>query len=279
MIKRIISRLDIKNNFLVKGINLEGLRVLGSPEEFAKKYYLENIDELIFQDVVASLYKRNQLSNLTKKISEDIFIPITVGGGIRTIEDIRIALSNGADRVAINSAAVENPSFIYKAVEQFGSSTISLSIEALKTENSYNILTESGRKETNIDLFDWVKKAQEFRFGELIITSIKAEGRAKGLDIDLYKKLSEFNSIPILAHGGSASQNDILNLFNNTNVQGVVICSAFHFNYVNEINKNIKIKNSGSTSFINNLSDYKKYKTSISQLKNFLTQNNIKIRP
>ena len=109
MIKRIISRLDIKNNFLVKGINLEGLRVLGSPEEFAKKYYLENIDELIFQDVVASLYKRNQLSNLTKKISEDIFIPITVGGGIRTIEDIRIALSNGADRVAINSAAVDDP--------------------------------------------------------------------------------------------------------------------------------------------------------------------------
>ena len=133
MIKRIISRLDVKNNFLVKGINLEGLRILGSPENFATKYYNENVDELVFQDVVASLYKRNQLYELTKNISNNIFIPITVGGGIRTIEDINIALNNGADRVSINSAAVENPKFIEKAVNRFGSSTISISIETFKS--------------------------------------------------------------------------------------------------------------------------------------------------
>ena len=132
MIKRIISRLDIKNNFLVKGINLEGLRVLGSPESFAEKYYNENIDELILQDVVASLYKRNQLNEITKKISQNIFIPITVGGGIRSIEDVSKALDNGADRVSINSAAVENLKFVEKAIEKFGSSTISLSIETLQ---------------------------------------------------------------------------------------------------------------------------------------------------
>ena len=278
MIKRIISRLDIKNNFLVKGINLEGLRVLGSPEVFANIYYNENIDELILQDVVASLYKRNQLNELTKKISQNIFIPITVGGGIRSIDDISKALDSGADRVSINSAAVENPKFIEEAVKKFGSSTISLSVETLKVNSTYKIFTESGRKETNIDLFKWLKRAEEYDFGELIITSIKSEGRSSGLDIDLYKKLSEFTSIPVLAHGGTGSEQDVLKLFKETIVNGVVICSAFHFNYVGKIKKDKELMNKGSTSFINNLIDYKKYKTDIVKLKFFLIENGIEIR-
>lgn len=278
MIKRIISRLDIKNNFLVKGINLEGLRVLGSPESFAEKYYNENIDELILQDVVASLYKRNQLNEITKKISQNIFIPITVGGGIRSIEDVSKALDNGADRVSINSAAVENLKFVEKAIEKFGSSTISLSIETLEVDSQYKIYTESGRKETNIDFFDWIKIAEEYQLGELIVTSIRSEGRSKGLDLDLYKKISDVSSIPILAHGGASSEKDILNLFSETIVQGVVICSAFHFYYFNKILEGNKFLQQGSTNFLNNLKNYQKYKTSISDLKQYLKINNINVR-
>lgn len=278
MIKRIISRLDIKNNFLVKGINLEGLRVLGSPESFAEKYYNENIDELILQDVVASLYKRNQLNEITKKISQNIFIPITVGGGIRSIEDVSKALDNGADRVSINSAAVENLKFVEKAIEKFGSSTISLSIETLEVDSQYKIYTESGRKETNIDFFDWIKIAEEYQLGELIVTSIRSEGRSKGLDLDLYKKISDVSSIPILAHGGASSEKDILNLFSETIVQGVVICSAFHFYYFNKILEGNEFLQQGSTNFLNNLKNYQKYKTSISDLKQYLKINNINVR-
>jgi cyclase len=278
VIKRIISRLDIKNNFLVKGINLEGLRVLGSPESFAEKYYNENIDELILQDVVASLYKRNQLNDITKKISQNIFIPITVGGGIRSIEDISKALDSGADRVSINSAAVENLKFVEKAIKKFGSSTISLSIETLEVDSQYKIYTESGRKETNIDFFDWIKIAEEYQLGELIVTSIKSEGRSKGLDLDLYKKISDVSSIPILAHGGASSEKDILNLFTETIVQGVVICSAFHFYYFNKILEGNEFLQQGSTNFLNNLKNYQKYKTSISDLKQYLKINNINVR-
>ena len=278
MIKRIISRLDIKNNSLVKGINLEGLRVLGSPEIFANKYYDENIDELIFQDVVASLYKRNQLSELTKKISENIFIPITVGGGIRKIEDINVALNSGADRVSINTAAVENPKFVEEAVSKFGSSTISISIETLKIDGKYKIFTESGRKETNIDLMSWIKVINDLNVGELIVTSIKHEGRSKGLDHELYEKLSQNSKIPVLAHGGVKNQIDVLNLFNNTNIHGIVISSAFHFNYLNEIKNKENSTSQGNTIFLSNFKNYENYKSNINDLKFFLKSNGIDIR-
>ena len=278
MIKRIISRLDIKNNSLVKGINLEGLRVLGSPEIFANKYYDENIDELIFQDVVASLYKRNQLSELTKKISENIFIPITVGGGIRKIEDINVALNSGADRVSINTAAVENPKFVEEAVSKFGSSTISISIETLKIDGKYKIFTESGRKETNIDLISWIKVLNDLNVGELIVTSIKHEGRSKGLDHELYEKLTQNSKIPVLAHGGVKNQSDVLNLFNNTNIHGIVISSAFHFNYLSEIKNKENSISQGNTVFLSNFKNYENYKSNINDLKLFLKSNGIDIR-
>ena len=278
MIKRIISRLDIKNNSLVKGINLEGLRVLGSPEIFANKYYDENIDELIFQDVVASLYKRNQLSELTKKISENIFIPITVGGGIRKIEDINVALNSGADRVSINTAEVENPKFVEEAVSKFGSSTISISIETLKIDGKYKIFTESGRKETNIDLMSWIKVLNDLNVGELIVTSIKHEGRSKGLDHELYEKLTQNSKIPVLAHGGVKNQSDVLNLFNNTNIHGIVISSAFHFNYLSEIKNKENSISQGNTVFLSNFKNYENYKSNINDLKLFLKSNGIDIR-
>ena len=178
MIKRIIARLDIKNNFLVKGMHLEGLRILGYPEFFAEKYFKENIDEIIFQDVVASLYKRNQLSLLINKITKNIFTPITVGGGIRSINDIREILINGADRVSINTAAINNKKFIKESVKIFGSSTITITIEALKIEGKYKVYTDTGRTDTNIDVFEWIKEVQDMGVGEIILTSInKIPGR------------------------------------------------------------------------------------------------------
>ena len=190
MIKRIIARLDIKNNFLVKGMNLEGLRILGYPELFSKKYFDEGIDEIIFQDVVASLYKRNQLSHLTSKISENVFVPITVGGGIRSIKDIKEILVSGADRVSINTGAIHNKKFVEEAIKIFGTSTICISIETLKIDDTYKIYTDSGRTEVNKDTFDWIKEVQDMGVGEIILTSINNEGAGKGFDINLYEKAS-----------------------------------------------------------------------------------------
>ena len=235
MIKRIIARLDIKNNFLVKGMHLEGLRILGYPELFSKKYFDESIDEIIFQDVVASLYKRNQLSTLTSKISENVFVPITVGGGIRNINDIKETLICGADRVSINTDAIHNKEFIKEAVKIFGSSTICISIETLKIDNTYKIYTDSGRTEINIDTFDWIKEVQDLGVGEIILTSINNEGTGKGFDINLYEQASKISNIPLLAHGGAKTPENVYEVFSKANVDGAIIASAFHFNYYNLI--------------------------------------------
>ena len=184
MIKRIIARLDIKNDFLVKGMHLEGLRILGYPELFSKKYFEEEIAEIIFQDVVASLYKRNQLNNLISKISKNVFVPIIVGGGIRSIKDIREILVSGADRVSINTGAIHNKNFLKEAVKVFGTSTICISIETLKINDSYKIYTDSGRTEINKNTFDWIKEVQDIGVGEIILTSINNEGTGKGFDIN-----------------------------------------------------------------------------------------------
>ncbi len=272
MIKRIIARLDIKNNFLVKGMHLEGLRILGYPELFSKKYFEEGIDEIIFQDVVASLYKRNQLSSLTNKISNNTFVPIIVGGGIRSINDIKETLVNGADRVSINTAAIENKKFIKEAVETFGSSTICISIETLKINNKYKIFTDSGRTEINTDTFDWIKEVQDLGVGEIILTSINNEGTGKGYDLNLYEKASKISNISLLAHGGARNPSDVYEVFSKTGVDGAVIASAFHFNYYKELLEKKDIPLKGSTDFlkkninqgiffgINNLKEYLKTK-------------------
>ena len=278
MIKRIIARLDIKNNFLVKGMHLEGLRILGYPEFFAEKYFKENIDEIIFQDVVASLYKRNQLSLLINKITKNIFTPITVGGGIRSINDIREILINGADRVSINTAAINNKKFIKESVKIFGSSTITITIEALKIEGKYNVYTDTGRTDTNIDVFEWIKEAQDMGVGEIILTSINNEGIGKGFDLNLYEKASKICNISLLAHGGARNLDDVYRLFINSDVDGVVIASAFHFNYYKELLKRKEISLQGSTNFLID-KDYKKmFFFEIQELKKYLKSKNINIR-
>jgi len=186
---RIIPRLDIKGPNLVKGIHLEGLRVLGRPEEFAKYYYEQGADELMYQDVVASLYGRNSLQEIINRTAKAIFIPLTVGGGIRTIEDIRNVLRAGADKVAINTAAIKNPEFIKQAAINYGSSTIVIAIEAIKHKNGdYFAYTDNGREYTGKEVVEWAKRVEELGAGEIVLTSVDREGTGEGFDLDLLKK-------------------------------------------------------------------------------------------
>ena len=179
MYKRIISRLDVKNGTLVKGINLEGLRNLGDPEHFSKIYYDQKIDEIHFQDIVASLYDRDVLFNIIEKISKKIFGNVSVGGGIRSLDEVDKLLRIGVDKIAINSAAVRKPKFLEQLVNIYGSSKISVNVETAKINNKYEIFIETGREKTGLELFEWIDTIQKMKVGEIIVTEIPLEGRNK----------------------------------------------------------------------------------------------------
>ena len=187
---RIISRLDIKNNFVIKGINLEGLRKIGEPKTIIEKYYKEKIDELLIIDSVASLYGRNNLFDFIKKITKEIFVPITLGGGIRSLSDIEKALNSGADKVSINSQALSEPKFLQEATKNFGESTIVVNIEAKEiSPNKWEPYKFCGRERTNINLNDWLKKIHDFGCGEILLTSIDKEGTESGFDLRLLNSI------------------------------------------------------------------------------------------
>lgn len=242
---RIIPRIEIKNNFVIKGINFEGLRKIGDPNIIGKKYYLDGADELLFMDVVASLYGRNNIFEIIKKITKNIFIPITIGGGIRSVEDIQQALNSGADKVAINSAAVKDPKFIKQAVSFFGSSTIVVSIETRKNrKNIWEVYTHNGRDETGINLKDWLKKIQQFKCGEILVTSIDNEGTKKGFDIDLLSFLEkEKIQTPLIFCGGCGSIEHIKKIKKNLKKDAIAISSILHYNLstIKEIKKVINV--------------------------------------
>ena len=201
---RLISRLDIKGENLIKGIHLEGLRKLGNPNKFAVEYYHDGIDELIFIDCVASLYGRNQLHSIIEIATNDIFVPITVGGGIRSIEDATKILRCGADKVAINTAAVKNPYLITDIARTFGSQCMVLNVEAKKRDSGgWEVYTNNGRDKTNLDVVDWIKKAVNMGAGEILLTSVDMEGTRKGFDLDLVEAVTSEVDIPIIVPGNS----------------------------------------------------------------------------
>ena len=244
--KRIISRIDIKNEYVIKGIQLEGLRKVGYPNEMALKYYEEGVDEIIFMDAVASYYDRNNLSKIIDIATNNIFVPITVGGGVRKISDIRTLLNIGADKVAINTAAVKNPFFLKEASQTYGSQCIVSSIEAKKMKNEkWCVYYDNGREATNIDVIDWAKKVQKMGAGEILITSIDQEGTKKGFDYELNKSVAESVSIPVISSGGASSASDIIKLFNDSEVEGVALASILHFNIfsIKTIKDNLKENN------------------------------------
>ena len=225
---RIIARLDVKNNFVIKGINFEGLRKIGDPLKLAKKYYEEKIDEIMFIDAVASLYDRNNLFDIIDQSTKEIFCPITLGGGIRSLEDIEKALKSGADKVAINSHAIENPQFIKQAVENFGSSTILANIEAKKIDNDWEIYRYYGREKTGIKLLEWLDTVQEMDCGEIILTSIDKEGLQTGMDFELLDYINNKINRPLIFSGGFNNLDELKKIKKHPFIS-ISIASVLHY--------------------------------------------------
>lgn len=227
---RVIARLDIKGANLVKGIRLEGLRVLGDPDTFARYYYESGADELIYQDAVASLYGRNSLCEIISRTSREIFIPLTVGGGLRSLEDIRQALAAGADKVSLNTAAIGDPELIREASRRFGSSTIVVAIEAGRQANgSWLAFTDNGREHTGVDAVEWAIRAEELGAGEILATSIDREGTGEGFDTELCSRIASAVKIPVIAHGGAGRAEHVADVAGQTGVSAVAVSSILHY--------------------------------------------------
>ncbi len=227
---RLIPRLDIKGPNLIKGIHLEGLRIIGDPNEYAKKYYSNGADEIIYMDTVASLYGRNNLKSIVKKTVKDVYIPITVGGGIRTIEDVKDTLRSGAEKVAINTAATKNPELIKQVSRKFGSQCMVLSIEAKKIqENKWEVYTENGREKTGMDVVEWAIKGCELEAGEILLTSIDKEGTRKGFDFDLINTVSKNVPIPVIASGGMGCYEDLEKVVVESFADAVAMADILHY--------------------------------------------------
>lgn len=229
---RLIPRLDIKGPNLVKGIHLEGLRVLGKPERFARYYYESGADELLFVDVVASLYGRNSLLDIIERTARQTFIPLTVAGGIRSLDDIRRVLRAGADKVALNTAAVNRPELIREASKRFGSSTIVVSIEVIKRGEVWEVYTDNGRERTGLDALSWAVKAAEHGAGELLVTSVDREGTGKGYDLELTRRISESVSIPVIACGGAGVASHLADAVLEGKAQAVSAASILHYHFL-----------------------------------------------
>lgn len=278
---RIIPKLDIKGPNLVKGVHLEGLRVMGKPEEFAKNYYLNGADELLYIDVVASLYNRNSLHDIISKTAKEIFIPMTVGGGLRTIDDIKKVLRAGADKVSLNTAAIKNPKIIREAANIFGSSTITVSIEAIRQQDGqYLAYTDNGREFTGIEVLSWAKQVESLGAGEILLTSIDREGTGKGYDLDLVKMVSEAVTIPVVACGGPGKIEHISEVIKIAGASAVAIASMLHYGYVGQDKKDDRnYKEEGNTEFLKNVRTFGNISnTDINSIKKYLIQQGIPCR-
>jgi cyclase len=229
---RLIARLDIKNEFVIKGIHLEGLRKVGNPQELAVKYYEAGIDEVLFMDAVASLYDRNNLLHIIEAACREVFIPITIGGGIRTLNDIEKALQSGADKVAINTGAVNSPELIREAALRFGSQAVVASIEAKKRNQGWEAYIDNGRDGTGKDVVSWAHELESLGAGELLITSVDHEGTKKGFDLDLTQAVNDALSIPVIVCGGLGRAQHITRLIEGTQPSGIACASVLHYDLV-----------------------------------------------
>lgn len=277
---RIIPKIDIKGPNLVKGVNLEGLRVLGNPAFFAKRYYQDGADELIFQDVVASLYGRNSLYEIIKKTADEIFIPLTVGGGIRSIGDIKTILRAGADKVSINTFAHENPEFLSEASNTFGTSTIVVSIEAIKQQNGdYLAFTDNGRNGTGKEVVKWCEYVEKKGAGEILLTSVDKDGTGSGMDLTLIEKVCNCVNIPVVVNGGIGNIQNIKNVLENNKVSGLAISSILHYDIVLKENTFNKQSSEGNMNFLQNKRSILNLETmTLQNLKDKLTKYNFNIR-
>lgn len=277
---RIIPRLDIKGPNLVKGIHLEGLRVFGKPEQFARYYYETGADELIYMDVVASLYNRNSLHDIILKTAREIFIPLTVGGGLRTIEDIRNVLKAGADKVSLNTAAIKNPQIIQDASRMFGSSTIVVSIEAIKQEDGrYLAFTDNGREYTGVEVFEWAKRVENLGAGEILLTSIDKEGTGSGYDIELICTVAELVSIPVIACGGAGNVSHIAQVISRGKADAVAVASLLHYDFIRNNDIEVDTSKEGNVAFLKSgRSNSKIEPCNLLRIKEYLHKNSFACR-
>lgn len=226
---RLIARLDIKGANVIKGVHLEGLRVVGQPAEMAHRYYADGVDEIVYMDVVASLYGRNSILDVITAAARDIFVPLTVGGGIRSVTDIIAALRAGADKVAINTAALARPDFLREAARAFGSQCIVLSIEAKRRgPAAWEALTDNGRERTGRDVLNWAEEAESLGIGEILLTSVDMEGTRKGFDIDLISAVRARVRVPVIASGGAGFPDDVADVARATSCDAVAIAGMLH---------------------------------------------------
>lgn len=230
MTVRIIPRLDIKGPNLIKGIHLEGLRVIGDPQEYSKRYYAAGADELVYVDVVASLYGRNSLHDIVRRVTENVFIPLTVAGGIRSVNDVRQMLLSGADKVAINTAATQRPELLKEVAETFGSQCVVLSVEAKQiSPGKWEAFSDNGRERTGRDVVEWVKQAASLGVGEVLLTSVDREGTRSGFDIALVQAVTRAIDIPVIASGGMGKLADIPEVVMTGGADAVAIADMLHY--------------------------------------------------
>lgn len=227
---RLIARLDIKGPNLIKGIHLEGLRVMGDPQEFARRYYEAGADELVYIDIVASLYGRNNLTEIVKRAARDIFIPMTVGGGVRSVDDAKQLLRAGADKVAVNTAAINRPELVTEISRRFGSQAMVLSIEAKRIgEGRWEAYTDNGRERTGEDVVEWARKGCELGAGEILLTSVDQEGTRKGFDLALVRAVAASVPIPVIASGGMGTTEDLVRVVQEGRADAVAMADVLHY--------------------------------------------------
>lgn len=226
---RLIARLDIKGEKLIKGIQLEGVRVVGDPQEFATRYYHQGVDEIVYMDAVASLYDRDTLAQIVSRTAREVFVPITVGGGLRSLDDVHAMLRAGADKVAINSAATVNPDLIREVAQSCGSQCMVLQIDAKRTgKNSWEAYRDCGREHTGLDALEWARRGQALGAGEILLTSIDSEGMRKGFDTALVQAISAAVTIPVIASGGMGKFEHLRDVAQYTDA--VAMAHVLHYN-------------------------------------------------
>ncbi len=281
---RVIPRLDIKGPNLVKGVHLEGLRVLGKPWSFARAYYRGGADELIYIDAVASLYGRNSLLEIVRKTAENIFIPLTVGGGVRSVHDMRDLLCAGADKIAINTGAVNNPDLITQGAALFGSQCVVGSIQAKLINGKYFVFTDNGREATEREVVPWALRLVELGAGEILVTSIDREGTAAGYDLDLIAELADVLTVPLIVGGGCGRIDHMLEAAKNAGVDAVCASSLFHYQFLKSAQEDESFAEEGNVEFLKSHRGEREFMTSrllpadIKQVKFSLKANGVSCR-
>ena len=244
--KRIIPCLDVRDGRVVKGTNFDGLKDVSSPIDLGKYYSDNGADELVFYDITASDEERAIFTDTLKRVAENVFIPLTVGGGISSVKDFDRVLKCGADKVSVNSGAIRNPSIIYDAAKLYGSQCVVLSVDAKRVNGSFRVFAKGGRVDTGLDAIEWIKRGIDNGAGEIVLNSIDTDGVKRGFDIEMLKAISDISPVPIIASGGAGKIEDFVTLFKELpRVDAGLAASIFHFGEVNinELKKKLKDEN------------------------------------